>query len=433
MLGVERVVEMQYLARQGLNKVQISRRLGIDRKTVRKHLADPERARQGINRPSKLGPYKPYLRYQLEHRPELSSARLYREIQELSCPGQDGTELLPQEPYAGSERTVRRYVATIRPAQQRVYRPVETLPGEQAQVDWGHCGYITVDGTRKRCYAFSFVFSYSRVRYVEFTTSQDMLTFLACHQRALHYVGGVPQRILYDNCRTVVSERVGSVIEFNPELWRFAAQYGYKPEACWMHDPESKRKVESSMKYLKRDFLYARPREDLEGLNRAVIQWCDEVANEKRHGTTREAPSSRLADERRALGPLPAGPVPLFVQLTRRVRKDATFVFETNQYSVLHRYTRKSATLDVYRDRIEVFVGKERIAVHERCRGRGQLVLGAAHYEDRPYGSRQRKSELQARFEALGPAAAAYLRGLARERRGSLREQAEKILALVEA
>ena len=331
MIGVELMIEIRYLDRQGLSKSQIARRLGLSRTTVRKYLNNPgidERKR--VKRSSILDPYKPYLQYRLQQWPELTAARLHREIQTLSCPGNDGTHLLPPEPYEGSERTVRRYVATIRPSPKRVYRPVETLPGEQAQVDWGHCGYIVVDGVKRQLYAFSFVLSYSRIRYVEFTTSQDMLTFLGCHQRALHYIGGVPQQLLYDNCKTVVTERVGSVIQFNLDLLRFAARYGFKPDACWMHDPESKGKVESSIKYLKHDFLYARPREDFEGLNRVVIQWCDEVATEKRRGTTREPPSSRLADERRALGPLPIGPLPLFEQLTRQVRKDATFVFETN-------------------------------------------------------------------------------------------------------
>jgi len=229
------MIEIRYLDRQGLSKSQIARRLGLSRTTVRKYLDSPSiDERKQVKRASILDPYKPYLQYRLQQWPELTAARLHREIQTLSCPGNDGTHLLPPEPYEGSERTVRRYVATIRPSPKRVYRPVETLPGEQAQVDWGHCGYIVVDGVKRPLYAFSFVLSYSRIRYVEFTTSQDMLTFLSCHQRAFHYIGGVPQRILYDNCKMVVTERVGSVIQFNSNLLRFAVRYGFKPDACWI-------------------------------------------------------------------------------------------------------------------------------------------------------------------------------------------------------
>ena len=73
-------------------------------------------------------------------------------------------------------------------------------------------------GKRKHLYAFSFVLSYLRVRYVRFTTRQDMLTFVCCLQNAFEYIGAVPQIILFDNAKTVVSERIGSVIQFNRDL-----------------------------------------------------------------------------------------------------------------------------------------------------------------------------------------------------------------------
>ncbi len=136
MIGVELLVEIQFLARQGLNKTQIARRLGVDRKTVRKSLAldVDEFVKNPAKWPSILDPYKRYLQYRLEMLPELSAVRLYREISTLSCPGGKGAELLPDIPYQGSERTVRRYVSEIRPRNARVYRPIETLPGNRLKL-----------------------------------------------------------------------------------------------------------------------------------------------------------------------------------------------------------------------------------------------------------------------------------------------------------
>ena len=432
MIGVELLVEIQFLARQGLNKTQIARRLGVDRKTVRKSLAldVDEFVKNPAKWPSILDPYKRYLQYRLEMLPELSAVRLYREISTLSCPGGKGAELLPDIPYQGSERTVRRYVSEIRPRNARVYRPIETLPGEQAQADWGHFGHITLGGVRRPLYAFSFVLSYSRVRYVEFTTSQDMVTFLTCLKHALEYIAGVPQVVLFDNAKTVVSERVGSVIQFSEDLLRFAARYKFKPEACWLNDPESKGKVESGIKYVRWDFFYGRPVTDPESLNREALEWCDEVANEKVHEATMEVPSDRLSEERKALAALPERPVSVFQRVTRFVRKDCTFSFETNQYSVPAAYARKRIEVCVYPDRLEAFAGGERVAVHGRCMERGRLVLNEAHYQDRFHGLRQRKDSLQTQFESIGDSAPAYLKGLARSRQGHLREQARQILAL---
>ena len=431
-VGLNKVVEMKYLARQGLTKTAIGNRLGLDRKTVRKYLKNPDAAGERKPRESIIDPFKPYIKKRLEEYPQLTAIRLYREISGYERPEGADVSLLPDKFYDGSARTVRRHVARIRPRPRRVYKPVETLPGEQAQVDWGHFGHIEVNGQRKRLYAFSFVLSYSRIRYVEYTTSQDMTTFLNCHQRALQYIGGVPQRILYDNCRTVVSDRVGDVVQFNDDLLRFAARYSFSPDACWMRDPESKGKVESTIKYIRSDFFYARPIEKLDLLNAQVLRWCDEVANEKQHSVTREVPSDRLAAERKALGPLPQHKVQVFSECSRHVRKDCTFSYETNQYSVPHQFSRSTVQLYVYEDKIEVYYGKKLIAMHRRSYERGQLILLDEHYRDRPSGARKRKSKLQADFQSIGPRAEQYLKGLARDRRGGLREQARKILELCE-
>ena len=334
-------MEVRFLKRQGLNITQIANRLGLDRKTVRKHLKEDTCSDTGAKRDCILDAYKPYLDHRLSAWPELTAAKLFREISNISPAGTESIHLVPSEPFEGSERSVRRYISGIRPRRERFFRPIETLPGEQAQADWGYFGYIESEGVKKRLYGFSFVLSYSRIRYVEFTTSQDIVTFLGCLLRALQYVGGVVEHILFDNAKTVVIERVGSVVQFNRDLWRFAVQYGFRPEACWVRDPESKGKVENSIKYVKRDFFYGTRWTDLDSLNLQALAWCDEVANEKVHETTLEVPADRLAEERRALSPLPLQSIPLFEQVTRRVRKDGTFCFETNNYSVPHLYARR--------------------------------------------------------------------------------------------
>jgi len=57
----------------------------------------------------------------LDEWPELTAERIYREIKVKG--------------YTGSKRTVRRYVMGLRKKTYREYKPIETLPGEQAQVD----------------------------------------------------------------------------------------------------------------------------------------------------------------------------------------------------------------------------------------------------------------------------------------------------------
>lgn len=414
------MLDIKDLAAQGLNKSQIARRLHMDRGTVAKYLAMervPERIRRKpVSR--KIDRFTDHIKARLAKYPELTAERLCREITQMG--------------YAGSPRSVRRYVAQVRPRRERVYKPVETLPGEQAQVDWGDEGAIEVDGQRLKLYAFVFVLSHSRFRYVEYTTSQDMATFLGCHERALRCAGGCPHRILYDNAKTVVSERVGSVIRFNPDLLRFAAAYGFKPDACWAHDPESKGKVESSVKYVHRDFFYGEEFAGLADLNRRAKGWMAGVANAKVCEATGRVPAELLEEERPFLLPLPERSEVAYAEAEAQATKTCLISWGGNQYSVPHQLARRRVKLHVYEDRLEVFADGQLMAALPRCHGKGQRVVREEHYEGRQRGPSSRRPALQQRFEAIGPAAPEYLRGLARSHSGSLREQAEAILELCE-
>jgi transposase len=409
------VVDIKHLAAEGLSKTQIARRLGIDRGTVAKYLAlddIPEQIRRKpVNR--KIDEFVDHIKARLAKFPELTAERLFREIVNLG--------------YTGSRRTVRRYVAQLRPQQERVYKPVETLPGEQAQVDWGHEGTIEENGERLNLYSFNFILSYSRVRY-EYTTSQDMATFLACHQRALRYIGGCPGEIVYDNCKTVVSERLGTVIRFHPDLLRFAAGFGFKPRACWVHDPESKGKVESTVKYARRDFFYGTEFTSRSDLNQQARTWLDEVANQRVCEATSRPPMELLREERPFLRPLSAEPVAAYAEAEARVTKTCLLSWGGNQYSVPHQLARRKVTLRIYEDRLEVFFAGKHIVSLPRHRGKGHRIVQDEHYAGRPSGNK--RAGLQDRFEAIGPVAPDYLRGLAQSYSGSLREQAEAILGL---
>lgn len=413
------LVEIKRLAAEGLNKSQIARRLGIDRGTVAKYLAMdevPERIhRKQVRR--KIDDYVDYIQSRIAKYPELTAERIYREIAQLG--------------YTGSRRTVRRYLSTIRPKRERVYKPFETLPGEQAQVDWGQEKAFDENGNTVVRYVFCFVLCFSRVRYVEYTTSQDMATFLACLARALRYVGGCPREIVFDNCKTVVSERIGDVVRFAPDLLRFAATYGFSPRACWVNDPESKGKVESTVQYARRDFYYGNEHLALDELNRQALVWLDQVANRKVSETTHRIPFEMLEEERAFLRPLPVlAKSAAYAERSAKVTKACLISVDGNQYSIPHRLARQTVTLRLFEDQIEVYAGGELAATLARCWGKGQRIIQDEHYVGRHRGSGRKRVTLQQRFEALGPAAREYLQGLAQKGSGRLRDQVESILAL---
>jgi len=116
------------LHRQGVSITAIARRTGRDPKTIRKYIERgieaPAYGPRRAGRPSKLAAYLDFLRERVTAFPDLSAARLTREIRVLG--------------YVGAYTAVKRYLAAIRP--QNGPKPYEvrfeTLPGVQAQVDF---------------------------------------------------------------------------------------------------------------------------------------------------------------------------------------------------------------------------------------------------------------------------------------------------------
>lgn len=412
------MVDIMRLKEEGLSKRAVAKMLGISRDTVRKYWNRVQLESRYGPRPKLIDPYQDYITQRLEKYPELSAHRLFEEIQEKG--------------YTGSERTVRRYVAFVRPRKHREYKPFETLPGEQAQVDWGHLGTIVIEGTTYKLYAFVFTLCWSRISYVEFVVRTDMASFLACLQRALAYTGGVPREIVFDNAKVVVSERVGKIVRFNENLLHFALTYGFTPRACWTYDAESKGKVESQIKYVRRGFFYGRQFSDLVDLNRQVLTWCNDKANARVHGTTGEVPWERLNDERGYLRPLPVNPSLPFVIENRQATRTSLISVAGNQYSVPSRWARQRVRFRRYENHLELLDGQEIVDTIRLEYGRGKRIIRDEHYPAHER-ARQRKTPanpLQAKFEGLAPEAAAYLQGLSRSRVGSLRDQMGKIVAL---
>lgn len=410
-------MEIRTLRDAGLCKTAVAKRLKLHRQTVAKYWDGPvdEVAPPRYEaRLTKVEPYREYITSRLEEYPELHAEVLFHEIKAMG--------------YDGSTRTLRRFVAKMRPQRVREYKPVDALPGEQAQVDWGHLGTHVINGVRLKLYVFVMTLSWSRAMYFEFVTSLNMATFAGSLHRALAFFGGVPKEIVFDNAKTVVADRVGNVVQFNSDLLHLALRYGFTPKACWIHDPESKGKVESNVKYVKKSFFYGRRFEDIDDLNAQALRWMDEVAHRRVHGTTFKQPGEELEKERPYLTPFvdAAGPTGIIEQ--RVVSKDGLVSVESNFYSVPSHLARRRINIRRFENHFEVLDGDRVVAEHGLLAGKGGRQIVDEHY---PQASRQRRSRgLQMQFEMLCPEAAEYLQRLSRSTTRPMREQVHSILAL---
>lgn len=304
----------------GVPKAVIARRYGVSRQSVY-NVLNANSEGEKAPRPSKLDPFKGYVADRLSEF-DLPATVLLREIKELG--------------YVGGISILKEFVASCKGEQVRqVIERFETLPGRQAQLDWGECGVISENGVRKKLYVFVLVLGYSRMMFARFTTSMKQPALLACLREAFERLG-VPKELLVDNMKTAVDRHaLGEGVRFNSSFLDFCEHYEALPVACPPYWPKAKGKVENGVKYLKGSFLAGRSFTDLDDLNGQLDAWLDAVANVRVHGTTRERPIDRYAHEVKALRPAAATPrFDTRELLIRKVQSDSHVRLAGSAYSV---------------------------------------------------------------------------------------------------
>jgi transposase len=220
---------------------QIARELKLNRKTVCQWVKrDSFQKARPPRRASKLDPFKGDIIRLLE-RHAYSAQQIFQQIQEHG--------------FEGRYTIVKSFVRQARPQPRPAFLTLHFAPGECAQVDWGCAGSVPVGSTHRRLSFFVMVLAFSRKRYVEFTLAEKLEHFLACHQRAFEYFGGVVQQVWVDNCKVAVLSRSPGVIQFHPRYLDLAHHYGFQIRACGVGQPQEKGRVENGVGYVKKNFL----------------------------------------------------------------------------------------------------------------------------------------------------------------------------------
>ena len=361
------------LHRQGLSVSAIARRVGTDRKTVRKYIErglEPPVYQARQPRPAKVAPFHPYLRERMAAYPDLTGSRLHREIRDLG--------------YAGGYTAVKDFLRDIRPTSPAGFEVrFETPPGRQAQVDFAHFRTVFTDepSVERVVWLFSLVLGHSRMLWGRFVPHQDLQTLLRCHAAAFETLQGTPTEILYARMRTVFSREdpeAGHIV-YNRTLVEFARHYGYLPKACQAYRAKTKGKVERPFRYIREDFFLGRSFRNLVDLNDQFRQWLDQVANARVHATTQRVVSEHFAEERPRLQPLPAGPFQAVLRLERRITRDGMVSVDGNLYSVPNTTRRRPVEVHSTASEVRILEEGHVVAVHPVLEGRGQRRIIAGH------------------------------------------------------
>jgi len=336
-----------------------------------------------------------------------------------------------EQGFGGGYSIVKDYVRTVRPRRQSAFLKLAFAPGECAQVDWGSYGSVKVGQTRRRLSFFVMVLCYSRMMYVEFTVSQTMEHFLACHQHAFEAFGGVTKNVMVDNLKSAVLRRaLGQAPVFNPKYLDFANHMGFTITPCGVGKGNEKGRVENAVGYVKKNFLAGLDIPDFSALAPAAKHWLDTVANVRVHGETRQKPLEVWQKEKPYLTPLPLNPFDIATVSQVRASRQFRITLDTNRYSVPADYAGQALTLKAYPDRLCIYAGERLIARHKR---RYDRFLDIEHPDHPKALLEQRKKARDQktfmRFLALSEQAEAYYLEL-EQRRLNPHHHVRKIVAL---
>ena len=351
-------------AQTGNSAYAIGKELGISKNTALKYMQPTGTVSPKVSRPSKLDPHKALLH-------ELMEDGIYNCVVLL--------ERLREAGYDGGISILKDYVHTFRPPKRLpAVRRYETAPGNQAQMDWGICHYTDVKGSAHKVPVFVMVLGHSRAKYIEFTSRCDRASLERCMVNAFVYFGGVPEKVLTDNMKTVIIGKECGKPIWNTGFEDFSVDMGFVPKVCQPRRPQTKGKVERLVGYVKDNFLPGRMFEDLNDLNRQAIQWCRE-RDLKVHGTTGKIPTEELTNEE--LLTLPAREIlDKYSWETRNVTRDGFVSFDGIRYGVPWQYSGRQVQVRLCAGHVEIYLDNTLIARHEAKHSRGRIVWLTGQY-----------------------------------------------------
>lgn len=384
MKSQEKQLEILFCKRKAMSYREIARDQGCDPRTAKKYIEHPEligRKRQSPPRASLIDAYRDQIDAYLAD--EQGNHRATWIFDQLVKAG-----------YGGGYEIVKRAVRAIKGRRQQLaYVRFETMPGFQAQVDFGEFVVTLPDGSVRKYYLFGMILGYSRKLFACLLERCDLPSFLEAHILAFEHFGGVPQEILYDRMRNVFIRNLCDVGEdgsrspgagrplFTQGLTTLAVHYGFAPQVAPAYSPWAKGKIERPMEFLRESFWRGYEFRGLASANADLGAWLAEK-EQRVHGTTHERVSVRFGREKPHLAALPPARCDVSLRLMRPVRKDCTISVDANRYILPHRLVGRDVTVRIKGRQLRIFDGAELVEEYDAPEGKGQMVgLDRGHYK----------------------------------------------------
>ena len=417
------------LVEREVSQHEISRKTGVDRKTIRKlaravglALAggdsnSPTPATGSESLPGQIPPPRPpagEVGGAAVYRPKLpaharSACEAHREwIEAQVCLGRNATaiyqELVDRYGFTRRYNSVKRFCRALRRREPEQFDRLEFLPGEEAQVDYGE-GAPTLhpgSGRYRKPRLFVMTLRYSRRSYRRVVWKSSSEVWARLHEQAFRYFGGVPQYVVLDNLR----EGVITPDIYEPQLNRLygamLAHYGVVADPARVRDPNRKGTVESAIQHTQATALKGKRFEAIEAQNAYLLHWEEKWAAQRIHGRAKRQVEEMFQEERAQLRALPPEGMRYFEEGTRTVGDDTTIQVGNAWYAARPAPIGSRVLIRRYEHELEIrdLRTLELIRRHTLAARKGEVKLPDA---ERVFNPSRQTHQILARAERLGP------------------------------
>jgi transposase len=415
-------ITIETLLKHGATQREIERRIGVDRKTIRRYLkaanapgvATGSASDAGENPPprppalvavtaaavssaltSACEPHRAWIEAQVQ---------LGRNAQAIY------QELVDHFGFSHRYNSVKRFVGALKARTPQRF-VLEFPPGEEAQVDYGQ-GALTLyrPGHYKRPLLFVMTLKYSGKSFRKVVWKTNQQVWAQLHEEAWRAFGGCGAYVVLDNLKEGVLKPDLYEPALNPVYAALLAHYAVVADPCRVGDPNRKGTVENAIQHTQSTALKGRKFDSLEAQNAFLAHWEERWAALRIHGRKKRQVMEMYREEKPHLRPLPLEGFRYFTQSTRTVDDAGLVQVDSAYYAALPAAPHSVVTVRVYDHDIEILdTAGVLVRRHQKAAHKGDFQLLD---EDRLFNPSRETVRLLAKVEKIGPYTAQFARAL---------------------
>jgi transposase len=418
-------ITIQTLLQSGKSQREIERVTGVDRKTIRRYalpaqvpgpsnssgVATGFSAGESRVLPVQTPPPRPPASLPKEVRSACEAHRDWITDQvELGRNAQSiYQDLVEQRSFTHRYNSVKRFVRTLKAREPERFDVLESVPGEEAQVDFGE-GALTRyrTGKYRRPFLFVMTLKYSGKSFRKVVWKADQYTWARLHEEAFRTFGGGVAYVVLDNLKQGVIKPDLYEPQLNPVYAALLAHYSAVADPCRVRDPDRKGTVENAIQHTQTTALKGRRFESIDEQNTWLAHWEERWAAPRIHGRKKRQVLAMFAEEAPHLKALPAESFRFFRQETRTVDDAGLVQVDASYYSALPAPLYSEVTVRIYEREIQILDECGQILRrHDKSTRKGAFCIPDA---DRIFNPSRETARLIGKVTKIGPNTATLAR-----------------------